>query len=303
MDIPIGLEVKRAEIHQRYQGSSRNGICSAPNASAVFLFTDSKKGKLHGYRDGWGTDGCFHYNGDGQTGDQIFIRGNRIVLEHAQRGLKLHLFESTRPTFVRYVGEFALAEDRPWYPLEGIDKEGRERRLIIFRLIPVGETLPPSDNRIVTPRFAVTTEFIPLERHLTDKIAVESGRGPYAVERRESRLVEQLRAHLEHKGHEVMRNKIIPAGEVRPLYTDLHDKTTNLLVEAKGSVTRERIRSAIGQLLDYHRYLDPRPKLAVLVPDRPRPDLLDLCASVNIATIWPQESGQFRAHSPFALSL
>jgi hypothetical protein len=53
----------------------------------------------------------------------------------------------------------------------------------------------------------------------------------------------------------VCRLKIVVAGDTKPLFTDLYDKTTGTLVEAKGSVKRESIRMAIGQIADYRRHV------------------------------------------------
>src|ERR1044072_1121044 len=47
------------------------------------------------------------------------------------------------------------------------------------------------------------------------------------------------------------------------------------LVEATRLVTREQPRSAVGQLLDYGRFVEAKTR-TVLVLTRPRPDLLDL---------------------------
>jgi hypothetical protein len=70
------------------------------------------------------------------------------------------------------------------------------------------------------------------------------------------------------------------------------ESTANVLVEAKGSVSRDAIRHAVGQLMDYRRFADNAAKLAVLVPERARPDLLNLLATVGVAAIWPEE-GRF----------
>ncbi len=92
-------------------------------------------------------------------------------------------------------------------------------------------------------------------------------------------------------GHEAARLKIVPPGERRPIFCDLVDKTANVLVEAKGSVTREAIRMGIGQLYDYRRFAPPGATLALLLPERPREDLTDLLASSGVATIYPDGSG------------
>ncbi len=57
--------------------------------------------------------------------------------------------------------------------------------------------------------------------------------------------------------------------------TDLYDLATDELVEAKASAGRTYVRAALGQVLDYSRYLDPKGR-AVLVPTYPGDDLADL---------------------------
>jgi hypothetical protein len=43
---------------------------------------------------------------------------------------------------------------------------------------------------------------------------------------------------------------------------------------------------ALGQLLDYRRFIDPPPARAVLVPHKPADDLIDLLAACDIGVIW-----------------
>lgn len=78
----------------------------------------------------------------------------------------------------------------------------------------------------------------------------------------------------------------MPPGEGAPLYTDLWDESDKELVEAKGSVTRNSIRFAVGQLLDYDRFVGAE-QLAVLVPERPRQDLVEYLASADITAVYP----------------
>src|SRR4051794_23424508 len=42
----------------------------------------SVAGEPHGYFDGWREDGCFHYTGEGQYGDQQMKSGNASILNH-----------------------------------------------------------------------------------------------------------------------------------------------------------------------------------------------------------------------------
>ena len=83
-----------------------------------------------------------------------------------------------------------------------------------------------------------------------------------------------------------------PVGEALPLYTDLYDPKTRLIIEAKGTATREAVRMAVGQLLDYRRFVD-RPNLAVLVPEMPRRDLLEYLRSNHISVIAQTDEGRF----------
>jgi hypothetical protein len=47
------------------------------------------------------------------------------------------------------------------------------------------------------------------------------------------------------------------------------------------------MRMAIGQLADYARFADVR-RLAVLMPEKPRPDLVALAASQKIEIVYPE---------------
>jgi hypothetical protein len=127
----------------------------------------------------------------------------------------------------------------------------------------------------------------------TEKAFVAPSNEPYEAERREQMLVLEFEAHLQRLGHEVFRQQILPPSEARPLFTDLYDATTGMLVEAKGTVTRNAIRMAIGQLADYKRFIDNgRPNhLAVLLPSEPRNDLCDLLSSEGIDLIYRTASG------------
>jgi hypothetical protein len=85
----------------------------------------------------------------------------------------------------------------------------------------------------------------------------------------------------------------VPPGEGAPLYSVLWDESALELVEAKGNVTRDQMRHAVGQLLDYGRFVGAR-RRSVLVPTRPRPDLLAYLRSVGIDVIYPDGDGWTR---------
>jgi hypothetical protein len=106
-------------------------------------------------------------------------------------------------------------------------------------------------------------------------------------------LVHRYRMYLEQRSAEVVRPAIRPNSERRPLYGDLFNKTDNELIEAKGSVTPEAIRLGLGQLLDYGRFITPTPHMVLLVPMRPRPDLLGLLHAHRVSVVWEESPGHF----------
>jgi hypothetical protein len=69
----------------------------------------------------------------------------------------------------------------------------------------------------------------------------------------------RYREHLRRQGHEVGRLRVVPAGESAPLYSDLWDVTGRELVEAKGLVTREQLRSAVDNCWTMAASSRPRP--------------------------------------------
>jgi hypothetical protein len=48
---------------------------------------------------------------------------------------------------------------------------------------------------------------------------------------------------------------------------------------------------AIGQLADYARLIDPAPTRALLLPEKPRPDLMDLVRSQDISVVYRGGNG------------
>ncbi len=75
----------------------------------------------------------------------------------------------------------------------------------------------------------------------------------------------------------------MPSGE--RLVCDVYDAQQDLLLEAKSSVSRQDVRMAIGQLLDYRRHLAPTATLAVLLPEPPSEDVLALLRELKIRVV------------------
>lgn len=117
-----------------------------------------------------------------------------------------------------------------------------------------------------------------------------------------SAAVERVRTHREAqlvKRYETfvrrplqVRSVVLASGE--RLVVDAFDPADDVLIEAKASASREDIRLAIGQLLDYRRHLAPRSRIAVLVPERPSADLVALLQSVPAQIMYETQHGRFR---------
>jgi hypothetical protein len=301
IDIQVGEVVKRSELHDEYGGSRQGGICPARGAHAIFLFTDPQRGAKHGYRDGWGLDGKYHYCAQGTSGNQTMKGNNLAVLNHVTDGRPLYLFESAQRSYVRLVGEFHVDSEWPYYFGDSSHSGDVQdsRQMIYFRLSPstsaVEPAALPTGGPEVIPPSETVCEFVPIERHATEEYSVTPTDTRRTARRIEAELVTRYSTYLALRGHRTSRNRIIPAGEATQLYTDLFDHTENVLVEAKGNATRTSVRMAVGQLFDYRRYISPSPRLAVLFRDEPRDDLRDFCTSVNIATIWSDGSSSTRS--------
>jgi hypothetical protein len=258
------FRLPRREVHERYGGRRQGGIGPSRVAPVVLFFTDPDTGHQHGYYDGWGTDGLFHFVGEGQRGDQRITQGNAAIAHHHEDGRSLEGLAASGST-VTYLGEFELVD---FYYSDAHETGDRDtvRQVIVFRLRPVGASPPVALPALpITPTSVPQVQVVPVEEQNTERAFVNPDREPYELERREAALVQRYRQHLTRRGHTVSRLRVVPPGESRPLYSDLWDETDRELIEAKGSVTRDKLREAVGQLLDYGRFADANSH-AVLVP-------------------------------------
>jgi hypothetical protein len=255
----------------------------------VLLFSDPSSCEQHGYLDGWHEDGFFHYSGEGQHGDQVMSRGNKAIRDHLTDGRELHVFLSNgngRP--VTYAGQFECIDNYQVDAPEGND--GPLRTMIMFRLCPI-DSIAPTKASTVSPAASTAVDEVSVEQYMTERMLLYPSREPIEAERREAKLVQDYKSFAEKQGRVMVRLRIQPQAEAKPLFTDLFDRTSNLLIEAKGTVTREAIRMSIGQLLDYRRFVTPSPRLAVLVPQGLRADLRNLLTSNGIGVIEQVDDG------------
>lgn len=140
----VGREYKRTAIHEKYKGSRQRGITRSSSHSIVLIFT-SNTGQAFGYIDEF-RDGVFMYTGEGQVGDMEMNRGNAAIRDHARENNTLHIFESTKKAYVRYVGSAEYLghheEARP-------DRDKNDRKAIVFHL---GINSTDLDDKVSFPR-------------------------------------------------------------------------------------------------------------------------------------------------------
>lgn len=147
MKLTVGTEYKRAKIHDAFGGSRQSGISASRQTDNILVFTGDS-GDLYGYSDRWEGD-HFHYTGEGQLGDMEFVRGNKAVRDHAEDKKRIRLFEMTRKSFVRYLGEMRCID---YYFFDTPDRNGDNRRAIRFVFEPVGSSsLLPSKGSLPQP--------------------------------------------------------------------------------------------------------------------------------------------------------
>ncbi len=285
-----GAEVFRRQLHEAFGGQTQSGISPSSQAPLVMIFSDPTSGEKYGYIDGWHADGNYHYSGEGQLGDQTMTRGNKALANHKSEGREVHLFlGGGKGQPVKYLGEF---ETLDYYQSDAPDREREMRTVCVFRLRPKGFTAPATNGKGI-PFLTTTVEEVELEAHLVERMLVSGNATPTEAERREAALVREYKTYSESRGRPIKRYKIHPAGESQPIFTDCYIPAIELLVEAKGSTSRESIRMAIGQLLDYSRFLHPRPQMAILVPEKLRNDLRQLLIENNIGFIEKLGNGFF----------
>jgi hypothetical protein len=291
LNLPPGGQIRRTELHEQYGGRRQGGISPSRDSDNVFIIT-TPEGEAYGYiYDGWSDDGFFYYTGEGQQGDQQMVQGNRAIRDHEQPGRDrrdLHLFVA-HGTELEYVGQFRY---RSHQQADAPDVNDAElRKVIVFQLEQLsGSRIGPNRTRL--DRLGdETVKEIPVEQSLTETMLIEGGE-PHVAERTEQQVVRGFAERLEREGHDICRLQLRPEGEAAPLFCDLFDKTTGTLYEAKGTVTRSAMRMAIGQLADYARFVQPAPRKAVLMPEKPRADLLQLASTAGLEVMWT-EDGRF----------
>jgi hypothetical protein len=89
----------------------------------------------------------------------------------------------------------------------------------------------------------------PVEANDVDQYAVQRPDEPANAVRREANLVQRYTSWLAASGEDMVRHRI-PLPDGGHLFTDICNKATHELIEAKASAGRVYVRAGLGQLLD-----------------------------------------------------
>lgn len=305
MDVPWGLRVgeirTRTELAAEYGGSVYSGgIVTATASNNIFIFSDPDVGAAYGYNyDGLSEDNqVFNYTGQGTSGDQRLAGANRSLLEHHARGYRLRLFvaagtaRGSQARLQRYLGEYAVDPVRPYWEAVAPDTRGDARIVLVFRLVAVaGSDFAASVIADFEPEAKPHALLVKREASVVERFLVESTARKEA-QRSETRLVEEF-VHWSNGGADrFQRWAINVPGSRQPLFTDIYDTSADVLYEAKAAAQRPDVRMAVGQLLDYRRFM-PRAnvQLRALFPESPGQDLTSFLREQRIGLVFKRGAG------------
>lgn len=196
----------------------------------------------------------------------------------------------------RYVGEFEVDATQPFYLADALDENQNEERVVfVFRLRPLGEVLQSNQDlsKQTEPERTTVADLVGIEKNETTSFDLPKSEASTSF-RTESQLFERYSNYLMDLGHVVKRWRLLPKLSLKYLFTDIYDENECELYEAKGSSNRNAVRLAIGQLLDYKRFLPVNQiRLTLLLPSEPNEDLKDLIRSCGMSCVWEFEPGRF----------
>ncbi|MFJ2866437.1 hypothetical protein [Kitasatospora sp. NPDC087314] len=287
-----GETLTRRRVHDLFGGRLQGGI-SPTKGNRILVFIDlAKPGSP---APGLSPDGTLHYVGEGAKGDQQFTQSNRALLHHKEDGRRVHVFQDrgtrlrdSAERLYKYIGEFEVAPDNPYYYADEVDRYGQARRIINFRLRPVGADNAP----FMDPANVARRQREAAQRN-SPSDDVLGTRAP--LRNHEAELVARFIAYLHARGHRTSRIALPVPNETGSDLVDLFDETTQTIYEVKPSAARISVRHAIGQLMDYRWRQGGTASMGIILPSEPYQDLLDLCASLSIEVVWPDPDTGFRS--------
>jgi hypothetical protein len=218
-----------------------------------------------------------HWRGDrlGELANNVDVRWERVVWAHdalptdeLQQKLPASHNWEFQGSGVLIPGELADPLEELWSKhLAGIDQ-----------------------NEVAAEIAEVAVDQVPLAAMNTERSEVERSVSTI-VTQKEAQLARRFQKYLKKHHRKVKRYRIIPAGSTA-LYSDLADVTANILYEAKGSADRMSVRLALGQVLDYGRFVVGS-HLAVLLPEAPPADLVELLERYGVGCVAETTPNEF----------
>lgn len=205
---------------------------------------------------------------------------------------------------VTYVGQFALDRHEPHYVAFGKGRDGLHRRVIVFRLRPVGFEGPdvrlpvgPLDEGLVDGSRTLHGQAY---REAAEDTSTRQDREPFSVDPNEQDRA--LRAHA--TAQNVLASWVTSMG-CEPLSPTPEDPSFDLawrraerifVAEVKSVLPVNEVRQlrlGLGQVLDYAQQLDAVPVLFVdrrLTSDR----WVDIAARAGVRLAWPADFTSLR---------
>lgn len=294
-----GQAILRARLHDRYSGIRQGGIAPSRKTKNIFLFTDDSSNNQHGYeRDYWLDDFTFLYCGDGQTGDQELSRRNLQVLNHVQDGRKLRLFSPVAGK-VTYLGELSIDAEKPYELADGIGRDGKPRKVIMFRLHRV---LEPNELGTQVPDSQVTTDDFGKEYIFADEESRDVAESElFSADPNLLDRALQIHSLTQNTvANWVIGNSLTPHSPAST-YCDFdiawESDFGKVVCEVKSLSDENEVhqfRLGLGQVLEYAQKLEALPVL--MFSRRPTQSaLIDAANRAGVVVLWPEILNNYTA--------
>lgn len=270
----------RSTLTEKYGISQHAGIAVSRRTQHIFLFNHvSRVPTFHS----WASNELYMY--EGAHGGRLAERLNATVMTAWEQGRTIQVMENRglQRTY-RYIDAFILA-----------DVIAGEHGRPLFLLRPVEAAIHGPDQRRSTGS-GPHARLIPIERHELVSLAADTD-AKIGDLRREARLEKNFAKYVVRQGYPVWRYEICHTSGQSPMYTDLWIGGVNILLEVKSNADRVSVRMALGQLIDYTRFLRTAAR-AILLPEEPEADLFKLAKSQNTALIWPVAGDRWVTSEP-----
>lgn len=294
-----GQAILRARLHDRYSGIRQGGIAPSRKTKNIFLFTDDSSNNEHGYeRDYWVDDFTFLYCGDGQTGDQELSRRNLQVLNHVQDGRKLRLFSPVAGK-VTYLGELSIDAEKPYELADGIGRDGKPRKVIMFRLHRV---LEPNELGTQVPDSQATTDDFGREYIFADEESRDVAESElFSADPNLLDRALQIHSLTQNTvANWVIGNSLTPHSPAST-YCDFdiawESDFGKVVCEVKSLSDENEVhqfRLGLGQVLEYAQKLEALPVL--MFSRRPTQSaLIDAANKAGVVVLWPEILNNYTA--------